>query len=289
MARCSTQLTRSNSILRTLLIRPGAIGDCILSLPALECLRAAYTEVWVPSAVAPLIRFADRARSIASTGLDLLGLDGVEPPPRLLENLREFDSIFSWYGSNRAEFRDCVRALRLPVTFLDALPPAGNRMHAADFFLGAAGCPGQAAAPRIPTPAVQRGDFAVIHPFSGSARKNWPIEKYRGLARRLAMPVQWCAGPSEALDDAVRFDDLYDLGCWLATAGLYAGNDSGITHLAAVVGTPVVALFGPTDPAIWGPRGERVRIVSGELAAIPVEQVLAEANRIAIFPERNRL
>jgi heptosyltransferase-3 len=275
--------------LRTLLIRPGAIGDCILSLPALECLRGAYTEVWVPSAVVPLIRFAGRVRSIASTGLDLLGLAGVEPPPPLIENLREFDSIFSWYGSNRPEFRDCVRALGLPVRFLDALPPADNRMHAADFFLAAAGCSGQAAAPRIPTPSAQRGDFTVIHPFSGGARKNWPIENYRELAQRLPIPVRWCAGPSEALDEAVRFDDLYELGCWLATASLYVGNDSGITHLAAAVGTPVVALFGPTDPAIWGPRGERVRILSGELAAMPVEQVLAEANRIAIFPEPNRI
>ena len=60
--------------MRRLLIRPGAIGDCIVSLPALEYLRADYTEVWAASANLPLIRFADRARSIASTGLDLLEL-----------------------------------------------------------------------------------------------------------------------------------------------------------------------------------------------------------------------
>ena len=42
------------------------------------------------------------------------------------------------------------------------------------------------------------------------------------------------------------------------------GNDSGISHLAAALGVPVVALFGPTDPAIWGPRGETVRIIWGD-------------------------
>ena len=76
------------------------------------------------------------------------------------------------------------------------------------------------------------------------------------------MPVQWCAGADDPpLCDAVRFDDLYDLACWLATARLFVGNDSGITHLAAAVGTPVLAIFGPTDPAIWAPRGNHVRVV----------------------------
>jgi ADP-heptose:LPS heptosyltransferase len=75
------------------------------------------------------------------------------------------------------------------------------------------------------------------------------------------MPVCWCAGPDDPpLDGAVRIDDLYELARWLAGARLYVGNDSGITHLAAAVGTPVLALFGPSDPGIWAPRGENVRV-----------------------------
>ena len=46
-------------------------------------------------------------------------------------------------------------------------------------------------------------------------------------------------------------------------ARVYIGNDSGIAHLAAAVGTPVVALFGPTDPRVWAPRGRDVRVVQG--------------------------
>ena len=64
-------------------------------------------------------------------------------------------------------------------------------------------------------------------------------------------------------------DDLYDLARWLAAARLYIGNDSEITHLAAAVGTPVLALFGPTDPAIWGPRGPNVRIATWTPAGAP--------------------
>lgn len=265
---------------RRLIIRPGGIGDCILSLPSIEHLRTETTEVWVPSGVVPLIRGAE-ARAIASTGIDLLGLPGVEPPPGLIAKLRSFDSIVSWYGANRAEFREQVRALDLPFQFLDALPEPGAKIHAADFFLrqalrqaGGSGV----AIPRIDCELGARGDFAVIHPFSGSARKNWPLSRFRELAARLALPVRLCAGPEEALEDAVRFENLYHLACWLASARVYIGNDSGITHLAAAVGTPVVAIFGPTDPAVWAPRGERVKVVSRRsLEDIAVDEVLEVA------------
>jgi hypothetical protein len=247
---------------RRLIIRPGGIGDCILSLPAIEFLRAEYTEVWVPSAIQSLIRFAE-ARSIAATGIDLLGLAGVDPPPGLIARLREFDSVVSWYGSNRTEFRECVRALGLPFQFLDALPERGAKIHAADFFLRQVGGEGQAV-PRIECDPAVRGDFAAIHPFSGSARKNWPLERFRDLAARLAMPVCWCAGPEEVLDGAERFDDLYELGCRLASARLYIGNDSGITHLAAAVGVPTIAIFVASDPEIWAPRGDRLEVVRAQ-------------------------
>jgi hypothetical protein len=249
--------------MRRLIIRPGAIGDFILSLPALECLRTDYLEVWTTARNVPLVRFASRARSISSTGLDLLAV--TEPPEQLLDELQGFDSIVSWYGSNRPEFQNLVRSLGLPFTFFPALPPEPCAIHAADFYLEQVRslniCETDGI-PRILCP-VERDNFAAIQPFSGSIRKNWPLEKFRRLAAKLerTMPVLWCAGPEDPpLDGAVRIDDLYDLACWLARARLYIGNDSGITHLAAAVGIPVLALFGPTDPAVWGPRGANVRI-----------------------------
>src|SRR5690348_7961816 len=115
--------------MRRLLIRPGAIGDFVGSLPAMECLRAAWTEVWTRSETVPLARFADTARSIASTGLDMLGITD-RPDAALVERLRGFDSIVSWYGSNRPEFRGLAHELGLPFTFFPALPPAGTGSHA---------------------------------------------------------------------------------------------------------------------------------------------------------------
>jgi ADP-heptose:LPS heptosyltransferase len=277
--------------LKRLIIRPGGIGDCILALPAMEWLNnplvdrrsapvgpstADTTEVWVPSANAPLIRFADAVRAIASTGLDLLGIPDRDPPPGVLDTLARFDSIVSWYGTHRPEFRDYVAGL--PFRFLDALPDRSG-VHAADFYLRQVGPDSGPAIPRIECPQAERAGFVAIHPFSGSAKKNWPLERFRDLARRLDLPVRWCAGPEEPLDDAQRFDNLYALACWLRSARLYIGNDSGITHLAAAVGTPVLALFGPTDPAIWAPRGEHVSIVAtarpGQaMEGISVDEVL---------------
>ena len=246
--------------MRRLLIRPGAIGDLIVSLPAMECLRAEYLEVWVAEQNVPLVRFADAVRSIGSTGLDLLGLPEIGPSAALSRTLRSFDSIISWYGEARPEFRSAVERMRLPFEFFPALP-GDAECHAVDFYLQQAGivrrraCPPQA--PQIPCPSA-RADFAVIHPFASSRGKRWPLDKFREVAARLQIPVRWCAGDNEELSEAVRIDNLYELGCWLAQARVYIGNDSGISHLAAAVGTPTIVLFGPTNPAVWAPPGSRV-------------------------------
>jgi len=272
--------------LKRLIIRPGGVGDCILALPAMESLRAGTTEVWAASANLPLIRFADSVRSIASTGLDLLGIPDRDAPHGVLDALARFDSIVSWYGTRRPEFRASVASL--PFRFLDALPDRPG-VHAADFYLRQVSEDSGPAIPRIACPHVERAAFVAIHPFSGSAKKNWPLERFRELARRLDVPVRWCAGPQEPLEDAERFDSLYDLACWLRSARLYIGNDSGITHLAAAVGTPVVALFGPTDPAIWAPRGQHVSVVAtarpgDAIECIGVADVVADPGLARISP-----
>ena len=222
---------------RRLLIRPGAIGDVILSLPALEAARATYTEVWAPRPMLPLIRFADRTRAIADTGLDLVGvLEDARVP-----ELETFDSVHSWYGSNRPEFRDAVR--HFPFTFFPALPPPAEGI------------------PHIAVPSAPTKNFAIIHPFASNRDKRWPLESFHEVAARLEIPVKWCTGPQEHLEDAIRMADLYELACWISTARVYIGNDSGIAHLAAAAGTPVIAIFLASDPRVWAPRGKHVTVL----------------------------
>ncbi len=245
-----------------LLIRPGAIGDFILSLPALEALRGDHTEVWCAQQNVPLARFADAAQSIVTSGLDRLGL---LPADDVVDRLRRFDSIVSWYGTNRPEFRALVADLRLPFEFLPALPTGLH--HAVDFYNDQARQLGAHPVSRFPqivvTPPAAR-TFAVIHPFASSPAKRAPMSVFESAAARLAarMSVHWLCGPEEHLPNAVRIDNLYDLARWLSQARIFVGNDSGISHLAAAVGTPVQVFFRSTAPRIWSPRGPSVNAVS---------------------------
>lgn len=119
--------------------------------------------------------------------------------------------------------------------------------------------------------------WVAVHPGSGSASKNWPVERLATLVERLPSTVGASAlvlaGPAD--EDAVaqllarlapppllvRDLPLPELAAALQHADAYVGNDSGPTHLAAMLGRPTLALFGPTDPALWAPRGPRVRVL----------------------------
>ncbi len=243
----------------------------------MESLQAEDTEVWISTPVVPLIRFADKVHSIASTGLDLVGLEEGQIDPAMRERLESFDEIVSWYGTGRAEFRATLQQLAVPCRFLRALPPADNTLHAADFFSLQVGAPAGCDPKLNYFRGVHHRDSVVIHPFSGSPRKNWPLDRYRQLAQRLPLRVEWTAGPDETLQNAHRFADLGQLAAWLLRAQIYIGNDSGITHLAAALGVQTLALFGPTDPAIWAPRGSHVRVLEHQpLDALSVDSVFQQ-------------
>jgi len=163
------------------------------------------------------------------------------------------------------------------------------------------------AAPRLELPTELRqqgnerrarmgltGRAVALHPGSGSPKKNCPAERFLKLAQGLAAAEWWPFFILGEADDGARralaaaraeFPVLTDctlveLAAGLAGCAGYVGNDSGITHLAAALGLPVVALFGPSNPENWGPRGTRVTILrapQGDLAALTVETVLAAA------------
>ncbi|MBV9304052.1 MAG: glycosyltransferase family 9 protein [Acidobacteriaceae bacterium] len=271
--------------MRRLLIRPGAIGDCILCFPALEYLAAEFTEIWIPGAVVPLVWFGDVVRSLASTGIDLAGVGDLAMDPKLKEKLQQFDEIVSWYGANRPEFREALTKLGVRCRFHAALPPRGSPEHAVDFFARQVGAP-EALIPRIAMSGITSQDSVVVHPFSGGARKNWPLERYRELAARLGSEVEWTAGPEDVLAGAVRFTDLGELARWIRGARLYIGNDSGITHLAAAAGARTLALFGPSSSPAWAPRGSNITILWAEsLEELSVEQVLDAVNGLLGPPE----
>jgi ADP-heptose:LPS heptosyltransferase len=140
----------------------------------------------------------------------------------------------------------------------------------------------------------------VIHPGSGSPRKNWPMGKFLELAGIAA--ADGCGNPvflfgeadAESRDAYRRAGagwpvieglDICAVAGMLAACRGYVGNDSGISHLAAALGLPSVVLFGPSDPAVWGPRGRAVRLLRADpptsegLGGIAADRVAEELAR----------
>ncbi len=240
-------------------------------------MRADYTEVWTTGTNLPLVRFADAKRSIISAGLDRVGLLAAGD---VVGRLREFDSIVSWYGAKRPDFRDFVSDAGLPFEFHTALPADGAGVHAVDFYCSQVGAaPG--AIPSIEAEPLDRHGSVVLHPFASNEGKRWP----HGVDFHLTgLPLVKLRGPEELLAGALHIPDLFELARFLAGARAYIGNDSGITHLAAAVGVPTIALFGPTDPAVWAPRGRNVRILHAlRMADIRPEDVIDALREFGIY------
>jgi heptosyltransferase-3 len=143
--------------------------------------------------------------------------------------------------------------------------------------------------------------FLALHAGSGSTAKNWTSEGYRGLVDALAGADRWLLveGPAddEASDGLRRHPGvlrahalpLRVLGALLARAGLYVGNDSGVSHLAAAWGAPSLVLFGPTDPDRWSPVGPRVstlRAPGGRMSSLGHDEVAEAARARSIPPTR---
>jgi ADP-heptose:LPS heptosyltransferase len=102
----------------------------------------------------------------------------------------------------------------------------------------------------------------VIHDSSGSPNKNWP--HFEELKTKL-----------DRARDLPKDLSLVDLSRYLRRCRAFVGNDSGITHLAAYLGCPTIALFGPTNPRMWGPIGRRSRIIwKTNLEDISVDEIL---------------
>ncbi len=112
--------------------------------------------------------------------------------------------------------------------------------------------------------------YICIAPGSGSSIKNWPLSRFIETADYLkctGYSIVWICGPAEDNltipdnDTILRNADLLQIAAVLSKCELYIGNDSGITHLAAATGCNILALFGPSDPTIWSPRGLNVKIL----------------------------
>jgi len=145
--------------------------------------------------------------------------------------------------------------------------------------------------------AVGSGPIVAIHTSGGRAIKQWEPSRFAAVAATLAnahnarilltgsaadrplTDVVRAAVPPDRLIDVVDNADLLALAALLERVDLLITGDTGPMHLAAAVGTPVVAVFGPSDPVRYAPRGASDRVVRVDLPCSP-------CNRIRLPPSR---
>lgn len=130
---------------------------------------------------------------------------------------------------------------------------------------------------------VEEG-FILIHPAAAFDTKRWPVERFGALARLLldkGLPAIATAGPGEETlleefrrltDGRLRVIPPVPLGSFAALAslcGLYVGNDTGATHVAAAVGRPIVVIFGSSDANAWHPWGVPYELLRSDRECVP--------------------
>lgn len=275
---------------RTLVVHAGGIGDFLLTCPALSQLAGQG-----PLDLAGRVDRLQLARAAGIAGvvhsMDDIGFHTLfsQPSARLIDFLRSYARVIVWMRDDGTLRANIERAGAPVVDVFPGLPPPAWTRHASDYYLDCLGFtprPFQLAIPPAGPPLD-----VVIHPGSGSATKNWPFSRFEALAARLTQQgrhVTWCRGPAEEnltgipQTDVLDITDLTALAGRLAAARLYIGNDSGITHLAAAVGCPTVAIFGPTDARVWAPQGAHVTVVEGKPWPSD-EDVLAAASRAGLL------
>ncbi len=307
-----------------LLIRGGALGDLIVTLPTIRLIRQRWPEAHIELLGQPRLAeiahrrgYFDAVRSVDRGALSAFFMPRAVLDPAWMDYISDFDLVLSYfYDPDEFFFTNLKRCnpariiTHSPQVPKDFGKPAAH--HFAEILLPLELELGRDAASELhslPEDVAAADAFlaglrpdtrlVAIHPGSGGESKNWPVESWAELGRRLvkARPdITLLLVEGEADAEAGQFlieawkDLPYLRARWLPLpilaellrrTTLFLGHDSGITHLAAAArrDLPVIALFGPTDPVVWAPPRALVRVLRAEwgLKDLSVEEVLEAA------------
>jgi ADP-heptose:LPS heptosyltransferase len=293
-----------------LLILPGALGDVVNTIPALKALRAHFPGSRLEAAgtrerMELLLagRIVDAIYEFDLHGFQALFAEKISEENRIKKFLEKFDLIISWIQDRHGFLEQNLEKTGKPsIFFREKLPlakgsgPASETLSQPVRELGIKEFPAWPGL-ELPSKHLHRATeilgedcsaCLVVHPGSGSKSKCWPPERFAQaadvLAREFSLQVLALEGPADELASArmcgnlgsnprlIRNRSVLDVACVLSRARIYLGNDSGISHLAAALGVPSVVIFGPTDPAVWGPREPWARIIAPAVACAPCSE-----------------
>jgi lipopolysaccharide heptosyltransferase III len=288
---------------RLAVIRLRSLGDCVLTTPALDILKRSRSDVRLAVVV------EDRFRAVFEGNP---AIEAILPPeigalrrwrPDLCVNVHGGTRSAWMTGLSGARFRAGFAHFRNRFAYNVRIPRAQEilqvkrKVHTAEhlasamFYLGAEA----AEIPRAhlyTEPRPSGSGLAVIHPMAATAAKTWPAERFLAVARHLRGHGLDPVFIGAAADDLSPFHEfrtmagtsLSEIKRLLASASLFAGNDSGPAHMAAAFGLPVVVIFGASDPEIWGPWRTASEIVTSPsgIGGVEVSRVLEALARLRV-------
>ncbi|HEX6818100.1 MAG TPA: glycosyltransferase family 9 protein [Ktedonobacterales bacterium] len=295
---------------RIVLIRPGALGDALLTLPALAVLRRERPEVRVTLItrrdVLPLVKasaLADDTHAYDLPAWSALFTDGPISVDPLAHLTFEGATVVAWMPDPTGAIATNLRALgAVQVQMASPRPLPDEREHMALRLAEALRPLGVTIPPTrealvelLPEIQIAESDsrdvrslwevlvpwdtvqsVVALHPGSGGAAKRWPPDAFAALAQEVStmgMQPLLIEGPQDStvchevltaaktMLPVARGLSVASLATILRRCVAYVGNDSGVSHLAGLLGVPALALFGPTDPALWAPLGPHVRVL----------------------------
>ena len=287
----------------------GALGDGIMALWGLRAV-AGHTGARLTLICSPNLGSLARDLGLAQSVFPVLSpemtsLYGPAPSPWVRGQLQNHDVVLV-FSFSRDLFR-AVQSLAPKAVKIPPRPGPGETIHVLDFILqhlhkaGLTACPSldehKGLSSAFDLYSTHEGKFdpqVLMHPGSGSHRKNWPLENYVALYHVIkgkGLSVKCVLGPEDhALDEhlsktlpaakILKPETLLDFKDCLLGCQVYLGNDSGATHLSALLGVPTVVIFGPSDPVRWRPVGPIVRVLHPLLACKSCFETQTENCRI---------
>jgi ADP-heptose:LPS heptosyltransferase len=294
-------------VAETLVIYPGALGDVLLTVPALRALRSAFPDDTLALATQPRIgelltalRVVDRAIPFDSLDLHTLFVDG--PRPARSERLAQAARVVSWFGARDETFVRRLRAIAPGAVLAPPIPATDTAVweHFLNTVWGQASDPARLVPVAVPEPLAEEGRrrlgamgwdgttrLLMIHPGAGGMAKRWPVEGFARLLEallrdeRLGVVIHEGPADTDAVTalaarhrDTIRLAEppLPLLAGVLSHFAAYVGNDSGISHLSATVGTPSVVLL-TTATLAWRPWAAAARPVVVTTAMLEEDDV----------------
>jgi len=262
-----------------LICHRGALGDFILTWPALYCLREVlphckFLGIGRPEHMQLAIRYGLLDTYLDNESAGLLDLFCGE---RIPDEVGSPQGAILWLTDGQDTVDILRQSASLPVVCIPPFPQ--TEIHLAQYYCSVIQSHYAISIPEDLSdcfPArIAEGLNALIHPGSGSFKKNYNPLFYRELANVLRRSgyhkVGFIFGPveEEKMNRAdftgewiERPKDVKALAYLLSHASLYIGNDSGVSHLAGFVGTQTIVLYKATDPKIWGALGRNVTHIS---------------------------